>query len=181
MRKPPTRPLTDEEKQLWHSITQSDTRLNAAMRHPPAPVRLPPLQPYLPPLPSLLRHDAQAGTLLSPGDYAGIDRNTANQLRKGDYPIDATLDLHGMTREKAYQALHRFIAHHHARHSRCLLIITGKGARTEADGDTRGVLRGLLPQWLEEPALRPLVLALDAAKPRHGGTGAYYLLLKRQR
>ncbi|MBY0407454.1 MAG: Smr/MutS family protein, partial [Rickettsiales bacterium] len=47
--------------------------------------------------------------------------------------------------------------------------------------EERGVLREMLPQWLTEPGLRPLVLAYDTAKPQHGGSGAYYILLRRKR
>jgi DNA-nicking Smr family endonuclease len=105
------------------------------------------------------------------GAYAGIDRNTADRFRKGKYPLDASLDLHGMSREQAHMALSQFVYAHHELGARCLLVITGKGT----------VLRELLPNWLDEPRLRPFVLALDEAKQQHGGSGAYYVLLRRKR
>jgi DNA-nicking Smr family endonuclease len=58
-----------------------------------------------------------------------------------------------------------------------LLIVTGKGAR----GGGEGVLRQALPRWLNMPDLRERVLAFASAHPRHGGAGAFYILLKRRR
>jgi DNA-nicking Smr family endonuclease len=81
-----------------------------------------------------------------------------------------------MTREVAYQALVEFLQRHYARQSRCLLIITGKGS-----AETGGVLRAALPRWLDEPGIKSLILALDVARPKHGGSGAYYVLLRRKR
>jgi DNA-nicking Smr family endonuclease len=62
---------------------------------------------------------------------------------------------------------------------RVLLVVTGKGARGGEGG--RGVIRAALPHWLETPALRPYVAALRAAHPRHGGAGAWYVILRRRR
>ena len=113
---------------------------------------------------------------LARGSYAGVDANTATRFRKGKYDIDATLDLHGHTREKAHRQLKSFIRSHYARDSRCLLVVTGKGK-----ADAPGVLREMLPQWLNEDDVRPMVLAFDHARQQHGGGGAYYILLKRKR
>jgi len=124
---------------------------------------------------------APAPAALEQGNYAGIDRKTAERFRKGKYAIDAALDLHGLTRERAYHALSSFVQGQYAHGSRCLLVITGKGLRGKGEAEERGVLRELLPRWLDEPALRPLILALESARPQHGGGGAYYLLLKRKR
>ena len=115
------------------------------------------------------------------GAYAGIDRNTAERFRKGESFIDGTIDLHGMSREKAHIALCRFLGAHYERGSRCLLVITGKGSKNQSGEMQRGVLREMLPAWLDEPGLRGIVLAFDVAKPKHGGSGAYYVLLRRKR
>src|SRR5690606_37704876 len=94
------------------------------------------------------------------GQYAGVDANTADRFRKGKYAIDATLDLHGMTREKAHRSLLTFIESHWNRGSRCLLVITGKGLRTTGeDGQPRGVLREALPEWLAGENMGRMVLA----------------------
>lgn len=104
-----------------------------------------------------------------------LDARTEQRLRRGQLPIEGTLDLHGMTQAEAHERLDGFIKRAYARKKRCLLVITGKGRSGE------GVLRQRLPQWLALPPLREIVLKIQPAAPEHGGTGACYIYLKRQR
>jgi len=180
------RPLTEEEKHLWEHIKRDTKPLpdsgRMAENEKQKPVFI--SSPSLPSFPVTCSQSPT--TPLAPGHYANIDRNTADRFRKGKYPIDGTIDLHGMSREKAHIALSGFIRSHYERGSRCLLAITGKGVRKDMQADAtqgivRGVLREMLPQWLDEPGLRPMVLAFDSAKQEHGGSGAYYILLRRKR
>lgn len=129
------------------------------------------------PLPRLVAPALEAG----PGAPPNVDRNTALRFKKGDMPIEATLDLHGMTQESAHAALAAFIARARAAGRRCLLVITGKGRRAGSGGESVGVLRANVPRWLNGADLRPHVLAMTHARPRHGGEGALYVLLKRVR
>jgi DNA-nicking Smr family endonuclease len=126
------------------------------------------------------------------GQLAGLDRRSADKLRRGQMPVEATLDLHGMTQQAAHAAVARFIARQHSAGKRCLLIVTGKGkagdplSPKEAPSrftysSERGVLREALPRWLNEPALRQHIIAVSPARPEHGGAGASYVLLKRKR
>lgn len=128
------------------------------------------------------------------GRVAGVDRRTAERLRRGQMPIEARLDLHGMTQHQAHGALALFVRQCHAAGKRCILVITGKGAagrrhRIEGhlsgsmmqDREPPGVLKRKLPMWLKEPDLKPLVLSTFQATPEHGGSGAVYILLKRHR
>lgn len=133
------------------------------------------------------RHSADAGEtsavprivvpeakLLPPLErQAGIDRATAERLRRGRYPIEATLDLHGMTQEEAHRALSGFIAASRHLGRRGVIVVTGHG-RT-----TGGVLKAAVPRWLDEWALRRHVLMIAPARPQHGGHGALYVLLRR--
>jgi DNA-nicking Smr family endonuclease len=89
--------------------------------------------------------------------------------------IDRRLDLHGMTQERAHAALDRFVRGAWTDGARMLLIITGKGS------DGEGVLRRSLPQWLNAGEHAPRVLRMETAQPKHGGGGAFYVLLRRQR
>jgi DNA-nicking Smr family endonuclease len=104
---------------------------------------------------------------------AGVDRATAERVRRGRYPIEATLDLHGMTQEEAHRALAGFVAASRALGRRGVIVVTGHG-RT-----TGGVLKAAVPRWLDEPPLRRHVLMIAPARPQHGGHGALYLLLRR--
>jgi len=105
--------------------------------------------------------------------FAGIDRATAERLKRGRYPVAARLDLHGMTQAEAHRALTGFVAGSRAAGRRCLLVITGHGRMSG------GILKAAVPRWLGEPELRRHVLAIAPAQPDAGGSGALYVLLRR--
>ncbi len=121
---------------------------------------------------------AAASEAAAPRQAAGLDRRQARRLRRGETAIDGRLDLHGMTREEARGALTGFLAAAQGRGWRCVLVITGKGQR-EPLGERRSVLRAALPRWLDEAPNRERVLRCEAARPRHGGDGAFYVLLRK--
>ncbi|MGH6953750.1 MAG: Smr/MutS family protein, partial [Alphaproteobacteria bacterium] len=115
---------------------------------------------------------------LQAGAAIGLDKRTAERLRRGQLPIEATVDLHGMTQAEAHGALGAFLARCHAHGRRSVLVITGKGARSERG---EGVLRATVPRWLNAPENRARVLAFATAQPKDGGAGALYVLLRRVR
>lgn len=121
-------------------------------------------------LPTPQYHDLPPLTL---DRFAGIDRATAERLKRGRLPIEARLDLHGMTQEEAHGALAGFIRTARSGGKRCVLIITGRG---KVGG---GVLRSAVPRWLAEPGFRPHLLAVATAQPQDGGAGALYVMLRR--
>jgi DNA-nicking Smr family endonuclease len=117
----------------------------------------------------------------------GLDKRSAERLRRGQMSIDGRLDLHGHTQADAHRAAHAFVAAGYRSGKRCVLIITGKGGARDniessfmPDRDS-GVLRRNLPRWLGEPSVRHMVLRMQSARPQHGGEGAYYVLLRRKR
>jgi DNA-nicking Smr family endonuclease len=111
----------------------------------------------------------------APHYFAGLDRASAERLKRGRYPVEGRLDLHGMTQAEAHRALAGFVRISQTIGRRCVLVITGHG---RASG---GVLKTAVPRWLAEPDLRAGILAIAAAQPRDGGSGALYLLLRRVR
>jgi DNA-nicking Smr family endonuclease len=126
----------------------------------------------------------EATAVLAPGParqpldrFAGIDRANAERLKRGLHAIDARLDLHGMTQAEAHRELVDFVGTSYREGRRCVLVITGLGLGP----DGPGVLKSAVPRWLEAAGLRGRILAVAAAQPRHGGAGAVYLLLRRQR
>jgi DNA-nicking Smr family endonuclease len=110
---------------------------------------------------------------------AGLDRRTAERLRKGARAPDARIDLHGLTAERAHHACLRFLGEAVARRHRVVLVITGKG-RGGRSGRA-GVLRDALPGWLRASPLGRSIVGIYQAHRRHGGEGAFYVYLKRQR
>jgi len=119
-----------------------------------------------------------------PGRAPGLDRSSAVKLAKGKFTIQGKLDLHGMTQRQAHAALIEFIQTAFNDGKRNLLVITGKGRSKIEDevagcGKGNGILKRIVPKWLDEPPLRGLVLAFTTSKREHGGAGALYVLLRK--
>jgi DNA-nicking Smr family endonuclease len=113
---------------------------------------------------------------LERGQVAGVDRRQAERLKRGRTEIEARIDLHGMTLENAHRRLTGFLEQAQQDGKRAVLVVTGKGVR-----EGTGVIRAQVPRWLNEPRLRPLVLAYEYAQPKDGGMGALYILLRKRR
>ena len=185
MRKPPSvNQDLDEDQILWQHVTKRITPLQSRSRLIPSstpvkkqayPTKLIPKISKKPSLP--VRSSTKILNPLLPidlrrGDRAGLDGRTRRRLSRGDVPIDRRLDLHGHTAARAEIKLVRFIEDAYYAGCRCVLVITGKGA---------GILKGYVPGWLKETPLSGLVLALAEARPADGGSGAFYVLLRRRR
>jgi len=117
-----------------------------------------------------------------------IERRETRQIAGGRTTVDARIDLHGHRQREAYGALKAFLMRSQAEGHRYVLVITGKGAiRGEDDGapfyETRegGVLKRAVPRWLAEPGFRELIVSYGPAHARHGGEGALYIRLRRER
>ena len=155
-------------------------------RPPPEPVAKPPPKPTAKPPPAVAPPPPCVKVeRVRRANLAGLDRRNAERLRRGQKTIEGRLDLHGMTQAEAHRALNRFLAESAATGKRCVLVITGKGS-TQRGGDSviperAGVLRDAVPGWLAEARNRALIVATHPAAPQHGGTGALYVLLRRQR
>ncbi len=156
-------------------------------RKPPVtlrPITHPPIEDR--PAPAVRARDRAA--------TGGMDGKNAERLIRGKLEIEARLDLHGHRQDTAQRELTDFIRRNYAQGKRCVLVITGKGrslknaARDEpaaggryAIPEGRGVLFDLVPEWLAGPALTPYVVAFTPAQARHGGSGALYVYLRRDR
>ena len=118
----------------------------------------------------------------SPGPQTGrdvLEPRLRRRLVRGQIGIDGSIDLHGMRQAEAHATLRRFLFARAARGDRTLLVITGKGAASDGEHATRGVLRAMLPIWLAERDLAPLIAGWQAAARGHGGDGAFYVRLRR--
>ena len=182
--KPPANIDLDEDQILWQRVTQRVTPLpGRQQRLSPPPIvkqqakavkpvaKTPQIKPT--PVPHLSpTAKAPSPVDLREGDRAGLDGRTQRRLFRGDVPIDRRLDLHGHTAARAEVKLQTFIEDATYAGCRCVLVITGKGA---------GVLKSHVPGWLKRAPLSGLVLALAQARPADGGSGAFYVLLRRRR
>lgn len=105
----------------------------------------------------------------------GLNRMTLRKLRRGEWPIQDTLDLHGLSNDEARRLLVEFLHHATQRGLRCVNVIHGKGWRSEGRD---GILKVHTRHWL---AQHPQVLAFCEAPPNAGGGGAVWVLLKSAR
>ncbi|MDR3079177.1 MAG: Smr/MutS family protein [Rickettsiales bacterium] len=115
---------------------------------------------------------------LEKGESLGIDRGTDRKLRAGKIKIDMKVDFHGLTLDEAFDSLLRSVDRAYGKGLRCLLLITGKGKNTRPDGVS---IRSQIGGWLKTPALSSRIIKYLDATPRHGGGGALYVLLRRNR
>jgi DNA-nicking Smr family endonuclease len=111
------------------------------------------------------------------------DASGHKKVRRGKLVLDARIDLHGMHQLAAHTALAALIVRTRDQNGRCILVVTGKGAPIDPGEDfitpQPGVIRRRLPEWLNGASIREHVAGFAPAHARDGGTGAFYVLLKR--
>jgi DNA-nicking Smr family endonuclease len=177
------RQLSDHEKVLWHKVERTVTPLpgrqplfdpdaalpaaeakaapekevsgairsaSADIRHQPPPPQKQPVRPH-------------------------IDRPTSRKIAKGRIAIDARIDLHDMTQALAHDRLYAFLADARSRGLRHVLVVTGKGRSLGSEG----VLKRMVPVWLNGPRFSEIVSGYSTAGQRHGGEGAIYVRLRK--
>ncbi len=189
------RGLRPEEQELWQQVAAS-----AAPMHRRKPVVAEPTPPQLPPAPRQpeplppFQIGVKSAGITPSHDLAPsvsqqlsqaplrMDRKSFDKMSRGKLAPEARIDLHGMTVSQAHPALTRFVQTAHARGKRLVLVITGKGRKGDDNHiipQHPGVLKRQVPQWLTMPPLGSIVLQVTEAHLRHGGTGAYYVYLRR--
>ena len=161
---------------MWRRVVESVRPLHGAivdadpageMEEAPAP-RRPAPRPVAPKAPAA---KVAPGTTLD----AGWDR----RLSKGLVAPDRTLDLHGHNLATAYDLLDRRLGQAIADGARLLLLVTGKPP-SDASGK-RGRIRAAVGDWLAASRHAADIAAIRGAHPRHGGSGALYIVLRRRR
>jgi DNA-nicking Smr family endonuclease len=180
-----SRGLSEDERALWDTVT----RAIAPLRRRKATVKekseaeevvaatvAKPLRNAVKTAPPAAPASRPASPPLAP-----LSRRMRQKLGRGTEPIDARIDLHGMTQAAAHAALAHFLRRAQHNEARVVLVITGKGTRSR-DGDSeRGVLRRQVPLWLESAELRPFVVGFESAGAGHGREGALYVRVRRGR
>ena len=110
------------------------------------------------------------------GNILGLDPRISRKLQAGQFSLENHLDLHGQNADQAFSSLIHFIRDNYVNSRRCLLVIPGRGKNSP---EGRGVLRDQIRIWLTRDPLKRVILAFSTARPRHGGTGALYILLRK--
>ena len=173
----------------------ADHALWEAVKKTIEPLRKPPLKPPVEsdggeatiaarpqrskPSASLSSSPARAAAPALP-PLSAIDRRARQKIARGRVEIGARIDLHGTKQGEAKERLSAFLHRAQARGKSLVLVITGKGTAAP-EGAERGVLRRAVPLWLALPELRAFVIGFEEAAPSHGGAGALYVRIRKNR
>ncbi len=196
-RRPP-RGLSPEERALWRQVAKTvrpiePSRLKA-VEEPKPPEASDPPRPA--------RAALKSGASGLPAEWfdgaparkkppVPVDRGTERRIQRGRVEVEARIDLHGLTQARARADLLAFLTRCRGRGFKTVLVITGKGAAKRALDERRfqpwrpdepslpGVIRRCLPRWLAEPDFAAVVSGYAGAHRRHGGEGAFYVVLRR--
>jgi DNA-nicking Smr family endonuclease len=103
--------------------------------------------------------------------HSSILKKQQKSIRQGSMLVDDHLDLHGYNQQRATKELSQFVEHALSVAFQFLIVVHGKGSRSEH----QSVLKPLVHHWL---AQQSMVLAWCPAQPKHGGSGASYIYLR---
>lgn len=182
-RKPRRRKLSEDERVLWGRVTREVAPLRRRRAQVDQADREGPERKIKSePAAVEVKGDGVRPAVVKPTPRpAPLERRLKQRLARGRAPIDLSLDLHGRTQSEAHSALARFLRRAQADGAKVVLVVTGKGARTNEATHERGVLRRQVPLWLRLPEFSPYVVGFDEASIGHGGSGALYVRIRRRR
>jgi DNA-nicking Smr family endonuclease len=186
--------LTAEEARLWSTVVRKikpiaespvESGALVAVDQKPAVQSTGKKKPVKP-----LSPEKSAPPLLKPASvakkapqvpFAPLERQLRRGLSRGSSSVDATIDLHGMRQAEAHERLRSFVLKAQRDGLKVVLVVTGKGNLADHDPsfDQRGVLRRNLPLWLRMPDLRPAIIGFEEASRQHGGSGAFYVRIRK--
>ncbi|MGC1494934.1 MAG: Smr/MutS family protein [Sulfitobacter sp.] len=190
------RRLTNDDLDLWRRVTDRTERLDLKSLFTPEIDGPSPAPPALRKAKSIVIGKPEGKLRRTPHNLTPslpdqmrsapvqMDQKAFGKLKRGKLKPEGRIDLHGMTLDRAHPVLTKFIMSAHANGKRLVLVITGKGKMRDDGGPIpvhHGVLRHQVPQWLAMPPLSSAVLQIAQAHVSHGGGGAYYVYLRRQR
>ncbi|QMU59322.1 MAG: DNA mismatch repair protein MutS [Boseongicola sp.] len=196
MKRRPPRGLKPEERELWQRVAKTATPLNPK-KSLDTPADEEKKQKAVPDHKfQVPRFEIGSNAVASKGSghYSGaipatqqtspikMDKKAFLKMKRGKSQPEARIDLHGMTVADARPALASFIFRSHGQGKRLVLVITGKGRQAQDEGPIPariGILRHHVPQWLSGGAMQSIVLQVTEAHQRHGGSGAFYVFLRR--
>ena len=197
MKRRSPRGLNPEEKALWERVAKTATPLEGRALKTPArkptiksPDAEAPERKTIAPFQigaktqTRLPQNQTSPTVGAALDAAPLrmDQKAFGKMKRGKTKPEARIDLHDMRLDEAHSALNAFIHSAHGRGKRLVLVITGKGRVSDDAGPIpvrTGILRHQVPDWLSRPPLSALVLQVAQAHQRHGGSGAFYVYLRR--
>ncbi len=182
------RGLSADEVEAWDKLAATVKRLHPIKpiqpksdHRPQPPVRSSPAKIATPP--RVPRAAKPSPPKAVPVQDRGLDSHWDRRLKAGQLQPEVTLDLHGHNLDAAYDRLMSGVAQARAIGARTILLVTGKPRPVEAAdrGARRGAIRAKVLDWLAASSHHSAIAAVRRAHQRHGGDGALYIVLKRER
>ncbi len=172
-----------EDTEIFSRAVVGVQALAARGRHVPASKQIPnPPSPREPSFREMVESKLEFAVSFSEeyleGHVVGLDELVLNRLRSGQFSPEAHLDLHGLNAMQAFENLRAFMRSAWLRGLRLVLLVPGRG-RNSPNGF--GILREKLQIWLTQEPFKRVILAFCTAKPKDGGPGSIYVLLRTQR
>src|SRR5581483_2369407 len=185
---PARRPETLSEDELWTMAVDGATPLqdrSARVKPGPQPLSVAPpaLDPDLEAYDELralvtgeVPFDIADSDEFIEGHARGLDPRVVRRLRRGEFAVQAHVDLHGLLKDEAKLELEAFLARSRQLGRRCVLVVHGRGLHSK---DQVPVLKEALKRWMHTARFSRHVLGFSTARPHDGGAGAIYVLLKK--
>jgi len=185
---PARRPETLSEDELWTMAVDGATPLqdrSARVKPGPQPLSVAPpeLDPDLEAYDELralvtgeVPFDIADSDEFIEGHARGLDPRVVRRLRRGEFAVQAHVDLHGLLKDEAKLELEAFLARSRLLGRRCVLVVHGRGLHSK---DQVPVLKEALKRWMHTARFSRHVLGFSTARPHDGGAGAIYVLLKK--
>ncbi|HUJ28479.1 MAG TPA: Smr/MutS family protein [Myxococcales bacterium] len=183
--RPYAQPLSDED--LWSLAVDGAAPLqdrSGRVRPSPQPIAAPPpMDPELAAYDELralvegeVPFDISDSDEYIEGHARGLDPRVVRKLKRGEFAVQAHVDLHGLLKEEAKAELEQFFVKSRQAQKRCVLVVHGRGLHSK---DQVPVLKDALKRWMATARFARHVLAFATARPHDGGGGAIYVLLKK--
>jgi DNA-nicking Smr family endonuclease len=175
------RRLAADERALWEKVIATVRPLHAqapetALAEPAAPAEAAPKKPRPKPPVKIV---ATSQPPVQPGTT--LDGTWDRRLSRGVVQPDLVVDLHGHGLASAYSLLDSRLEQAVAMGARVLLLITGKPRGGEGESTKRGAIRAAVGDWLNASRHAADIAAVRGAHPRHGGSGALYIVLRKRK
>lgn len=110
-----------------------------------------------------------------------LSHKKIRSISSGKCNIDSSIDLHGYTIESAFYMFEQFVTAAYLNGQRLLLVITGKGRAKRCDLIKNDTINGMIQEWVNIKSVKDEILYFSHAARHHGGSGAFYIFLKRKR
>jgi len=175
-------PISEEDKQFWQQVVSTVKRQEPSAVD--SSVKTPKIAKQQKQFYAAKQEFSTYSKAMEDDEVGGIDSSTLRKFKREEFKLEAVLDLHGLHEDEAFSKVNNFIVQCYGQGKRCVMIITGKGLNTEEDADIfakRGVLKQRVPQWLNTPRLRAMILIYKNPTAKLGGSGALYILLRRNK